>query len=92
MQANQYTPYGGLLTQTFFSPEQPGLAVFGDVVGEAPLPQPNNPVYSFALNQGESATIVIESLNDTNVSFIALRRPGQRAGDQLTARPITRPA
>ncbi len=37
---NQYTSSGSILTQTSFSPEQPGLAVLGDVPGEAPWYRP----------------------------------------------------
>jgi Bacterial pre-peptidase C-terminal domain len=53
-------------------------ATFGDslvvtasdvILGEAPFPAPNDPVYSFALNQGQSASIALEGLNDSNVSF-----------------------
>ena len=58
------------------SPEQPGLAVLGDVPGEAPLPGPNAPVYSFTLDQGESATVVVESLNNKNVGFTLLDENG----------------
>jgi len=53
-------------------------ATFGDslvvtsrdvILGEAPFPAPSDPVYSFALNQGESATIALQSLNGKNGSF-----------------------
>ncbi len=67
----QFASDGSELTSTFFLPEQPGLAVLGDVPGEQPLTPPATPTYSFALDQGESATIVIQSLtsDDSNISF-----------------------
>ncbi len=66
---NQFSPSGGLLTTTSASLFQPGLAVLGDVPGEAPLPPPQNPVYSINLTQGESASFIIQSLNSSNVSL-----------------------
>src|SRR5262249_5660336 len=67
---NQYTPTGSLLTQTPFSPFQPGLAVLGDVPKEAPLPPPDTQdYYSFSLAAGQSATIVVESLNGKAVQI-----------------------
>jgi methionine-rich copper-binding protein CopC/protocatechuate 3,4-dioxygenase beta subunit len=66
---NQFSATGSLLSQTGLPLFQPGVAVLGDVPGEQPLPPPNNPVYSFALNQGESATIVIQGLNNSSVGF-----------------------
>ena len=66
---NQYTSAGSLLTTTNFTPNQPGLGVFGDVPGEAPVAPPSTSFYSFALSQGQSATIALQSLNSSNVSF-----------------------
>ena len=61
---NQYTSSATLLTQTSYSPFQPGLAVLGDVPNEAPLPPPDNQdFYSFDLTKGQTATAVVESLN-----------------------------
>jgi methionine-rich copper-binding protein CopC len=61
---NQYDPGGNPLTHTGFSPFQPGLAVIGDVPGEETLPPPDNQdFYSFALTAGQSATVVVDSLN-----------------------------
>ena len=65
----QYAPDGTELTSTFFNAYQPGLAVLGDVPGELPLPPPTEPVYSFELSGGESASIALQGLNDTNVAF-----------------------
>ena len=88
----QWAPNGSELTGTFFEPEQPGLAVLGDVPGEAPLAPPNSPVYSFTLGQGESATIAIQSLNDTNVSFTLMDDEGEILGSSLPAPPTIPPA
>jgi hypothetical protein len=75
-QVNQYTSAASLLTTTSLPLFQPGLAVLGDVPGEAPLPLPNFPVYSFALNAGQSATLALESLNQTNVGFTLFDNSG----------------
>ena len=69
---NQFTPTGSVLTQTSFLPNQPGLAVLGDVPNEAPLPPPQNPVYSINLSQGQSASFVVDSLNSDDVSLTLL--------------------
>ena len=71
---------------------QPGLAVLGDVPGEAPLPPPQSPVYSFSLDQGESATIAIESLNGKKLSFSLYDDNGDVLAVSAPARPTTRPA
>ena len=76
----QYASNGSFLTGTFFEPYQPGLAVLGDVPGEQPLPLPNSPYYSFTLNQGESASIVVQSLNDDDVSFTLFDENGDVLG------------
>ena len=56
------------------------------------LPRPAA-TYSFALNQGESASIAIESLNGKKVAFSLLRRQRQCAGHAATPEPpTTRPA
>ena len=73
---NQYTSTGTPLTQTSFTPFQPGLAVLGDVPGEAPLPPPQYPVYSINLAKGQSASFVISSLNGKNVSLSLLDENG----------------
>jgi hypothetical protein len=46
---NQFTPTGGIVTQTGAPLFQPGLAVLGDVPNEAPIPPPVFPVYSIQL-------------------------------------------
>ena len=77
---NQFASNGTQLTSTLFEPEQPGLAVLGDVPGEEPIPSPFATVYSFELDQGESASVVVQSLNDTNVSFTLLDDQGNVLG------------
>jgi protocatechuate 3,4-dioxygenase beta subunit/glutamine cyclotransferase len=76
----QFAANGSILTTTGYSPEQPGLAVLGDVPNEQPLPQPNSPVYSFTLDQGESATIAVESLNGKKIAFTLLDDNGNELG------------
>ena len=65
-------PTGTQLTSTFFNAYQPGLAVLGDVPGEQPLPPRTQPVYSFELAGGESASIALQGLNNSDVSFTLL--------------------
>jgi hypothetical protein len=67
----QFSASGGLLTSTTIAPNtpQPSLAVFGDVPGEAALQQPQTPVYSFALKQGQSATIALQIFTGGGGSF-----------------------
>ena len=44
------------------------------------LTPPNSPVYSFQLNQGESASIVVQSLNNDNIAFTLLDDDGDVLG------------
>ncbi|HKM53703.1 MAG TPA: SdrD B-like domain-containing protein, partial [Isosphaeraceae bacterium] len=74
----QYSASGTLLTSTPFNPNtsQPGLAVFGDVAGEQALQQPQTPVYSFALKQGQSATMALQILAGKGASFALYDQSG----------------
>jgi methionine-rich copper-binding protein CopC len=73
---NQFSSAGTLLTSTSAPLFQPGLAVLGDVPGEAQIPPPSTPVYSFALNQGESATIALQGLSQGNLQFVLYDQSG----------------
>ena len=67
----QFSSAGSLLTSTPINPftSEPSLAVFGDVPGELALQPPQTPFYSFALKQGQSATIVLQNLSGAGASF-----------------------
>ena len=68
----QFASAGSELTSTFFNAFQPGLAVLGDVPGEQALTPLTQPVYSVELAGGESASIALQGLNNSDVSFTLL--------------------
>ena len=75
-QVVQYSAGGATLTTTSASLFQPGLAVLGDVPNEAPLASKSDDYYSFSLAQGQSATIVADSLNKLPLSLTLLDQDG----------------
>jgi hypothetical protein len=66
---NQFTPGGSTISSTPFSPFQPGVAVFGDVPGEASFGAAQGKFYSVFLNQGETITAVIKGLTNNSASI-----------------------
>jgi streptogramin lyase len=72
----QYSASGTTLTTTSASLYQPGLAVLGDVPNEAPLTARSDDDDSFSLAQGQSATIVADSLNNGTLSLTLLDKNG----------------
>ncbi len=79
---------------TFIGPN--GMEYEPDAMTSPPVttsgPGETSPTYSFSLNQGESASIAIQSLNNTNVSFVLLDDNGDVVARVHPARPITPPA
>jgi protocatechuate 3,4-dioxygenase beta subunit len=66
---NQYDSNGNPLTHTSASLFQPGLAVLGDVPGEAPLVPPPDDYYSFTLAANQSATIALTDLSGNTATM-----------------------